>query len=430
MSMKTITNTWLTIAVCLLGIGTTIGQPALNADKTSVLQQRIDGLHQHIMTYFFHPGVNLIFDYIPPVQATDRWGHLPTVKEIAEEFPNPCGWHTGMEDCALNTGSYLATLVHKYDVTGSLADAAEARRLLSGLLHLATVSPEKGFLPRAVLPDGKTYYPNSSVDQYTMFLYGLWVYYRSSLATDQDRRSIAEVITAIARRTVRDNYELLSVNGKVAQYCDIGALSTDRASRLLSLLQFAHLVDPEGGWDTWYAEKLQEQSYARLAVLNDPAAVNRYVTYAILQNQVSLVQLAMEEQSLPLRSIYLNALNLGADLVESRVYAYREYTNAIHNDNYVLGGWRTGGEGRPEGIKAEYPTVRVPCESLVIMLLNYQVDRAINPQKTKGMYAQQLAQLVTDVLLHYDYPKMRSFALIYAEMAYWIAVKENLLPHK
>src|SRR5690606_18008696 len=140
-----------------------------------------------------------------PVQHKARWDHLPTVAEIAAEFPNPCGWHTGMEDGALNTGAYLATLVYRYDVTGVEKDAEEARKAFGGLLHLATVSTEKGFLPRAVLPDGVTYYPNSSVDQYTMFLFGIWVYYKSTIATQAEKQSIADVITSIAERTVRDN---------------------------------------------------------------------------------------------------------------------------------------------------------------------------------------------------------------------------------
>ena len=35
----------------------------------------------------------------PPVRS------LPSPEEVAANFPNPCGWSTGMEDCMLNAGS-------------------------------------------------------------------------------------------------------------------------------------------------------------------------------------------------------------------------------------------------------------------------------------------------------------------------------------
>ena len=47
-----------------------------------VLQEKIEGLHQHIWKYFFHPEVNLIYDYIAPLSEKDRWKHLPTKEEI------------------------------------------------------------------------------------------------------------------------------------------------------------------------------------------------------------------------------------------------------------------------------------------------------------------------------------------------------------
>lgn len=425
--MKSISIFLLIVTSCCLCPIHGSGQTVDKVDQADALQNKVDELHRHIMTHFYHPRVNLIYDYIPPVQQGTRWEHLPTVEEIANEFPNPCGWHTGMEDCALNTGAYLATLVYKYEVTGLEDHAEDARKMFKGLLHLATVSSEKGFLPRAVLPDGVTYYPNSSVDQYTMFLFGMWVYYRSTIVTNEEKQSIAKVIKAIAERTVRDNYEILSSKGQIAQYCDIGAISTDRASRLLSLLMFANEVDPGGGWHMIYKEKLEEQFFQRLAVINNAESLSRYETYSILQNQVSIVQLVMQEQELPTKTAYLNALKVGADVVEPRVYQYIRYDADIHDDNYMLGNWRLGGEGRSSSMNKEYAAVRVPCEALVVMLLNFQAERALNAHKEQGLYAKGVTQLVTDVILSYDYSKMRYFGCLYAEMAYWIAVKENLL---
>lgn len=120
----------------------------------------------------------------------DRWGFLPTVEEVHANKPDACGWKTGMENCALSGGIYLAGMVYRYETTSRPEHAADARRIYEGLRLLATVPKSKGFIARGLLPDGKTYYINSSVDQYTLYVFGIWTYYHSSIATEKEKTEI------------------------------------------------------------------------------------------------------------------------------------------------------------------------------------------------------------------------------------------------
>lgn len=394
-----------------------------------VLQKKIEGLHRHIWKYFFHPEVNLIYDYIPPLSEKDRWKHLPTKEEINEGKPNLTGWTTGMEDCALNGGAYLAGMVYRYDVTKKPEHAEEARKIFQGLRLLGTVSHSKGFVARAVLPDGKTFYPNSSVDQYTMYVFGLWTYYHSSIATEEEKKQIDSIIDNTCKRIEKDNFEILSSDNKPAQYCDIGNISADRSSRVLEIFLIGFDITRQKHWLDIYTDKLKENEYARLQEIMNPAKVNKLTTYSLLQNQVSLIPLFELEGLLPVKNCYLEALRINAKIAEDdRLLVYKDYRADIHTDDYTLGLWRKGEKPLPEILIDEYRLVRIPSEALLIILLSrnkYLFEPSTGDRDE--LFTDYLRDICHELLSTYDFKKMRGFGMIYAEIAYWLAVKQNLL---
>ncbi len=395
------------------------------------LQKKMEGLHEYIREHFYNPDLNIFYEYINPKEKNGRWSHLPTKEEIAAAKPNPSGWRTGMEDGALNGSAYLAGMIYRYEVTGNPEHAEEVRKIFQGLVLLGTVSNEKGFIARSVLPDGKSSYPASSVDQYTMYVFAMWLYYNSQIASEEEKALIREIIHDICARIEKDDFKILSAKGETVTFGNIGSTYTDRASRLLEVLLAGYHITGEEHWLDIYQNKLKEKDYCRLKNTMLPSVLKKCEAYTVLQNQVSLVTLFELEKKIPIRSAYLCAIKLNADVAEEKLGAYKEYKPKVLPDYYHLGGWRNDQDSLPRNIYREYHHVRVPCESMIIMLLSQNLNLiepfiGINDQK----YAAFLREECLKLLSVYDYTKMESTACLYAEIAYWLAVKQNLIMYK
>jgi hypothetical protein len=61
---------------------------------------------------------------------------------------------------------------------------------MEGLHSLNSISDVKGFVGRGVSSDGRSHYPMGSDDQTGPWFIGLWRYYDSGLATDEEKERI------------------------------------------------------------------------------------------------------------------------------------------------------------------------------------------------------------------------------------------------
>jgi hypothetical protein len=112
----------------------------------------------------------------------------------------------------------------------------------------ATVSPSKGLLARGTQPDGVTYWGEPSVDQYTGAIFGLWRYFRSSVATAEEKKQIAAVIGEMLSRFEKDRWTIVNENGQATRFGDIGSLQPTRAERLLGVLLVGYDVSSDRHW--------------------------------------------------------------------------------------------------------------------------------------------------------------------------------------
>jgi len=154
--------------------------------------------------------------------------------------------------------------------------------------------------------------------------------------------------------------------------------------------------------------------------------------YGIYQNQVSLVPLLSLETSLPVKAAYLEAMRLNARLVEERLGKFRKYDPGQHTADYRLAAWRQDPAkgGRPKSLDAEFPTVREPCEAMCVILLAadkhlVEPEESPNDRLTLDWIREQCRELLST----YHYDKLRTFGMIYAEVAYWRAVKLGLFKY-
>ena len=175
--------------------------------------------HRSLMERFFWPKTGLFYDYRTGEGEEGLIGCMPTPEEIVANKPCKTGWGTGMEDSVLNGGPFLVSAIDRWETTGEQEAKEDARKVFRGLASMAGVGGVEGFLARSISPkDGKSFYPNSSRDQYTLFVYSVWRYLHSGLSTDDERKSCRKMLVGIARfmeRTVtkESGWKFANVDG-------------------------------------------------------------------------------------------------------------------------------------------------------------------------------------------------------------------------
>lgn len=154
-------------------------------------------LEEYVQGRLFYRPTGLIYEF-----TGDDPNAFPTVREISRLYPNPVGYGTGMEDSMLNGGALLDGYVARFERTGT--DEPFAHALANGMLTCAE-NGKDGFLPRSLSrDDGKSHYIDSSIDQYTMFVFGLYRLYFSGMATENEKERIARAFSRIADRAQRN----------------------------------------------------------------------------------------------------------------------------------------------------------------------------------------------------------------------------------
>ena len=389
--------------------------------------------HQRIWERFVHPELDIIYDYVGP-DGDGRpafWWH-PTAAEIARRYPNPQGWSTGMEDSSINGGVYLAAMVAAHRITGEECYADRARHIYEGLIRTATCSSERGYIARSLTYDGALWYPASSVDQYTWWMHGIWAYALSGLATDEQNDAMAAIAHDVCSRLERDNWEILREDGESAYYCDIAAFRADRSTRLLEVLLTAHRLTGDEHWLDVYYDKVHEENDRRLTSVEDTLA---YVASPciVLQTAASLLPLIGLETDDAIRARYISALNACARGMWYAIPACYQYDRARIESadwspdwrkRYPPEGFRKGGiHFEPPGWAFEDEVIRRPCEAMMVVLYAADTDPAMKHQPVRD----QLLTMMRRALTGYDYEMLHSYALVYAEAAYWLAAEKGLI---
>jgi hypothetical protein len=295
------------------------------------LQQKIVASQNFIADRAIHPETKLIYGRID-LEDPERWKNtiFPSPESIRNRFCDDSET-PNVPNCAIAAGEFIAAIVDCYDVTGLSECADQAETVFQGMKNLANVSQVKGFIARCVLPcDGVTHLLNSSVDQYTYYVYGLWKYYHSSLSSEEQKEEIKEIINDMCKCIEDYGFSIPATNGIPAPVSDIGVIRSDRSSRLLEVYLVGYDITGNEHWLEIYSEKLRENDYARLHSILDPERIeypypprdkinnSTQATWAILQNQYSLVPLFELETDITIKAAYLEAMRINARIVERR----------------------------------------------------------------------------------------------------------------
>lgn len=277
-----------------------------------------------------HPETKLIYSRVN-LGDPQLWKHVRfATPEAVRGKSNNDSEVPNLSNCAGAGGVFLGQLVDIHAATGDPQCIPQARAVFAGLESLATASKRPGFIARGLLPGdaSRAHFHNSSVDQYTFYVYGLYKYFHSALAGEPEKASMRRIMQDICTMLERDG-TILGSNGAPGWVSDIEAIRSDRRSRLLQMYLVGHAITGDPHWRDVYLEKLREGRHARLRTVLDPVQL-RY-TYTprdlargpehadigtIWQTQYSLVPLFELETELPLKTAWLEALQTGARIAE------------------------------------------------------------------------------------------------------------------
>jgi hypothetical protein len=403
---------------CLLLISTTLA-PA----------QNIEQAWDVVWSRFYLPSVQTFGDYLSSYDKGKEQAHLPTAAEVKRQYPNPCGYSTGMEDGAILGGAMLSVLCDRFEVTKDESLREKAASVFSGLKRCATAHGVRGFVARNVCPeDATSTYINSSRDQVTHFVHGLWCYFHSTLADDATKQQIRTLLADVAERmiafvTPENDFDFCRADGTRCPLgiCRMWKVQSHEAARLPMIYAAA--------WDVTREERYRAQwrKYVAEAIEQSAAPGENKPAYALLQMQCSLEVLHELESDADLKTKTHACMTKVRDLAAKRFASVLQQIAKKTPEQMQMTGpdWRKVKEWKDQKGYANpqwgpfreiWSLTREAGESALILLM-------VAPGSVTDSQRESLGALIQG----FDYTHNASCGLIYHLAAYWKAKKERVL---
>ena len=367
---------------------------------------------------FYLPSTHLFYDYLTNYDPGSGLAHLPTADEVRRQYPNECGYGTGMEDCMISAGTLLSLIVDRYAVTKEESLRERAREVFEGVRLCATAHGVTGFLARAVCRDDLvSIYPNSSRDQYTHAVHGLWLYARSPLCAPGTKAEIGVLVAAIADRMTRN---VIPANDFDSLRSD-GTRDTRGISRMWNVMAHEAARLPmiyAAAWDLTGMPEYRDlyRKYLSDAVRQSVHLNGREPTYAYLQMQASLELLDALEQDAELKRQMREVMAMVSKRCEARALAAEQVAAKV-DLTLLCTNWRTGEGVGPKGAyRTSWTCIRESGEAALAQLMD-----AASPFPDAQQHS--LAHAFTRL----DYDRVSSCGIFSLQAAYWKARRRGLL---
>lgn len=378
---------------------------------------------------FYLSKVQTFGDYLSSYEKGKEQAHLPTAEEVKRQYPNPCGYSTGMEDGAILGGAMLSVLCDRFAVTRDETLREKAAGVFAGLKRCATVHGVRGFVARNVCPeDGKSVYINSSRDQVTHFVHGLWQYYHSPLPDEDTKLQVRAVLADVAERMIKfvtpeNDFDFCRADGERCPLgiCRMWNVQAHEAARLPMIYAAA--------WDVTREERYRKEwrRYAADAIAQSANPGENKPAYTLLQMQCSLEVLHELEPDAELKATIHERMTHVRDLAAKRFTSViSQIAKKSPEEMKMLGpDWRhvsvwKNQKGYPNPQWGPYREIwhitREAGESALILLM-------VDPTSVSAAQQSSLAGLIRG----FDYEHNSSCGIIYHLAAYWKARRNHLL---
>ena len=284
--------------------------------------------HAHDLAWerFFSEESQLFYG----IEFTDPSEYSPP-DEVSTEIPGCSCRGNGLGDTCLDSGWRLEGLLSAWRVTSDAEWAEKARKVFQGLVWLATVPGIKGFVPRGIYPGRTDYYPHSSRDQYTSFMYSMWSYATSGIASDEEKQTASELAVNVCRRVEEFGHNLSTSEGKECIHGDLSMLAPGGSDRLLQFYKTAWALSGDRHWQDLYLRKLAEDGGMRLQTCSwGPKRIAwRRNVHGIYQSQAALRMLLTVETDPDARFHFRRALNDHAEAVMTHIELWHLLTRTM-----------------------------------------------------------------------------------------------------
>lgn len=384
-------------------------EPKREMGENGLLSQSIDRAWDVSWSRFYRGDTHLFYDYLTSYETGQELSHLPTAVEVARQFPNVCGYGTGMEDCMISAGVMLSMIVDRYSVTKEEFLRKRAYQVFQGIQLSATAHGKKGFLARGVChEDLKSIYINSSRDQYTHAIHGLWHYARSPLCSDKTKHEIGSMMVEIADRMTRNvtpenDYDSLRADGTrdTRGISRMWKVKGHEAARLPMI--YAAAWDVTGN----VSYRLLWRKYIAEAIKQSFDVESWQPTYALLQMQMSLELLAEMELEPQLKQQMHEVMTMVARRCSARATAADKRAENL-DLTQLCTDWRTGhGISEKGSYRKTWYCIRESGEAALAQMV------------TDNAFPEQQMQILSRSLNRLNYDKVSSNGIFFLQAAYW-----------
>lgn len=376
----------------------------------------------------------IILDYT----ALDGSYIRPTPEDCLAMKPSALSWGVPNEDGPMFNGLYMDAPCTRWKLTRDPEARTQARKLVEGLLKMASVGKTPGFIARGLATDGKTTYSMGSNDQTSPWLYGIWRYVTDGLpATEEERQALVgrfvEIINVLDKAEWR-----MPTDGPPAPYRGSFMKPTwEAAPRLLFVMKAMHVFTGDARWQERYlaaaAEKVGKGQRARIEICRtgmefDPGQGPRH-SWTGSCGVVCLRALWEMEKDETLRAAYAEGLRHSASLSAKSLPLIAQFDNdgtEVFNPD-----WRVMNEAwKPQ--HSEEETVAVAIAGLRVQSrssprLHLEKDYMREPCfatwvvslcPDKAHVAAHCAEMMA-AIMHYQPEKIRLSQFFPLESAYW-----------
>lgn len=363
---------------------------------------------------FFHPNTEMFYDYLSSYEEGKWLSHLPVAEEVKRQYPNFQGYDTGMEDCMISAGVMLTMIVDQYAVTKDEQLRRFAHTVFRGIKRCTT---EGGFFARCVCTeDHQSIYINSSRDQYTHAVHGLWYYFNSPLCDTKTREEIGILLSAYADRMIRNvipgnDYDFLRADGTrdTRGISRMWNVQGHEAARLPMIYAAAWNATENEAYYQLY------RKYIVPAIDQSFIVSDKTTTYAYLQMVCSLELLESLEKETTLKEKIRQVKQMIAERCKSRLVNADQKAPTLDLTRAGTD-WRTGEGLKPQGAYRKiWYNIRESGEAALtqLMVLGKNIDHV---QK----------ELLVKAIERLDYDHVSSNGIFYLQASYWKGRREGI----
>jgi hypothetical protein len=358
---------------------------------------------------------------------------LPTPEECKAGKPNALGWWAPIENGAMFNGLYMDAAVNRWKRTKSAEDAIKARKLMEGLLLLNSISEVKGFVGRGVSTDGKSHYPMGSNDQTMPWFLGLWRYWESELATQEEKARIVKHLVETAEEIVRLGWKM-PAEEPFKTRGSFNGFHFEEAARMLFTMKMLHRVTGDEKWRTMYLAELEKRGGEKNQSKRELCAGGMVFWYSKRHNWTScaavggLRGLWELETNADFKADFAKGLVASAKLAAESLSLAQQFDNT-DTSRFEMD-WRVmNKEWKPQTTEHEAQNLALTqLKSFLKVAPRRAKETAFVREPTAAAWIvtlcpdaavlEQHASDVERVIAHYDYAKLYYSQFFWAEMAW------------